>query len=187
MDHLNKLMLDKSGQRVNSLGHVLGSDGKALEIEVEEDGKKVKKPVESTVHSTYYFSRIEGMRAIHLGFQVQEVLQPHTVAAQGKMVDMLDAEDRAAVAKSGKEMDEDMQMKYGGRLREIQGEVISKLKASDMFELTKLLFEHVSINNENGLKALDGHFRNNMSHILPVLKEIIRVNDFLDLDMTALL
>ena len=130
--------------------------------------------------------KFSGERSIEMAFHVQHVLQAHIVTAQGSMADMLDPDDRDAIQKS-ESMDESMQSKYGGQIRRIQGDVLSNLKPDEMFKLVKMLFEQVIINGENGVKALGSHFAKNKSHILPVLKEVIRVNDFLDLDMTALL
>ena len=170
---LNDFMLNKTGERVNSAGHLIDADG-AL-IEGAED---------STVHSNYKIGQFSGERSIEMAFHVQHVLQAHIVTAQGSMADMLDPDDRDAIQKS-ESMDESMQSKYGGQIRRIQGDVLSNLKPDEMFKLVKMLFEQVIINGENGVKALGSHFAKNKSHILPVLKEVIRVNDFLDLDMTA--
>lgn len=170
------LHLDKKGQRVNSGGQLIDRDNKPIEGGTEQ----------SEVHSKYLISRYVGENALEMAFEVQHVLQSHLVKSRGDVLDMLTEEDRAIVEKEGG-LPEELARKYAGKMLSIQGDVLSKLEPKAMFKLVKILFDGVLVNNKPALQELGGHFVENKSHVMPVLREVIEVNDFLDLDMTALL
>lgn len=170
------LHLDAKGQRVNSGGQLIDRDNKPIEGGTEQ----------SEVHSKYLISRYTGERSIEMAFHVQHVLQSHLVKSRGDVLDMLSDDDRETVEKEGG-LPPEIARKYAGKMMSIQGDVLSKLEPKAMFGLVKMLFDGVLVNGKPGLQELNGHFVENKSHIMPVLREIIEVNDFLDLDMTALL
>lgn len=170
------LHLDKDGNRVNSGGQLIDRDNKPLDGGTEQ----------SEVHSKYMISKYVGEPALEMSFHVQHVLQSHLVKSRGDVLDMLSDEDKKTVESEG-ELPEDIARKYSGKMLSIQGDVIAKLEPKAMFGLVKALFEGVLVNNKPALQELGGHFVENKSHVMPVLREVIEVNDFLDLDMTALL
>ena len=185
MSDLSNLYLDKTGQRVNSAGSLVNDKDELI----DQSGKVIEaggEDVKSESHSTYRLAIVSGERSIELSLEVQHVLQSHVVTTQGAMMDMLSDEDKEAVKNEGG-LSDDVSMKYAGQMLAVQGQVLGKLDPKQMFSLIKMLFPHVIINGETGLVALGGHFAKNKSHVLPVLKEIIRVNSFLELDLTALL
>ena len=181
------LMLDKKGQRVNSAGTVINEKGETL------DGFEP-----STVHTNYKISTFSGEAAIEHSFYVQHVLQAHVVSGQGDLMDLMDRKDIERLNETQKSKDEkpkdkdsdvdaaDPFEKYTGGMLRIQGEILSKLKPAEMMDLFKRLLAGVIVGSVPGMDSMD-HFAKNKSHILPVLKEIIRVNDFLELDLTVLL
>ena len=176
---MKELLLDKSGAEVNASGELLDPKGEVI--------LKDKKPVKSEVHSKYRISRYTGERSIEMAFHVQHVLQSQIVKAQGGMFDMLTPEDRASVSQESG-MSEEIAQKYAGSMLGVQGDVLKNLDPSAMFKLVKLLFQDgILVNNVPGRDALNSHFVENKSHVLPVLKAVIKTNDFLEMDLTILL
>ena len=177
---MKELFLDKSGAEVNAAGELIDPKGEPIL-------NKGKKPRKSEIHSRYKISRFAGERSIEMAFHVQHVLQSQIVKAQGGMFDMLSPEDRASVTEESG-MSNEIAQKYAGSMLGVQGDVLKNLDPSAMFQLVKLLFaDGILVNNVPGRDALNSHFVENKSHVLPVLKAVIKENDFLDMDLTILL